>query len=143
MLIGFLNAGSFTDIDTYVACALSFFFRGGVIIRANTTSRSVPGFFPGSNAILSLPLTFFGGRVSGLPPNLRFFGPMGSFVCAVFDPLIFLLPFSPVSALWVVLVIAEFSPFCERVPLVCYVRVGLECFNSSVRHCRFVLLIPT
>ena len=134
MLIAFFDAGSFTDIDTYVACALSFFFRGGVIIRANTTSGSFPGFVPGLNAILSPLLPLFGSPVYGLAPNLRLFDPMGSFVC-FFYPLIFLLPFPPVSALWVVLVLAEFSPFCESVPLVCFVRVGLEYFNSSIPHC--------
>ena len=53
------------------------------------------------NATPSLNLTFFNVFVSGIPPNLRFLDVKDSFAYVVFDPLIFLLLFFPVSMHWV------------------------------------------
>ena len=73
------TAGSFTYINTYVACSFSFFFFFfGNFTRANTTSRSVP-------------CNFVGLPVSGIPPNIWFLVMMVIFTCVLFYTLIFFL----------------------------------------------------
>ena len=111
LLISFFGVIIFTNINTYVVCALYFFFYGGVTIRVNITSGYFPGSVPSSNTITPYSFPLFGSPVSCLPPYIWFFERMGSFVCCFFDPLIFLLPFIPVSILWVLLVPDELSNF--------------------------------
>ena len=49
--IAFFDAGSLTDIDTYVAREFSFFLRGVVAILSNTTYGYITGFVPVLNDI--------------------------------------------------------------------------------------------
>ena len=109
--ISFFGICSFTNIDTYVVCVMSFFFLYGVTTSGNTTSGSVPGFVPVSKAISSLPLPFFVSPVSGLPLDLWFFWPISIFIRAFFNPLISLLPFSLFYVCWVVIVLSGFILF--------------------------------
>ena len=110
LLIAFLDAGSFTNIDTYITCLFYLFFIGGVT-RINTTSGYILVSFTSPDAIPSYTFPFLGIVVSGLPPNLLLYGIMVSFSCAMFDPFVFMLLLLPVSVHRVISILVGFSTF--------------------------------